>query len=355
LEPDFDCDEWHEVKLKLVAKKGDLTLPKNWRPIDLLDVLSKLLSSIITARLGGHLKDVGLKKQSGFMPSHGCVDATATLKMALQSMKDSNQDAYIIFVDLVKAFDSVNREMLWQILAKFGLPVPLVNVITKMYTDIEVSTSVRKAKATFPSTSGVKQGDNLALVFFLFAIQAAAESMKSNWSFEKPDLTVTPKSLMNKRDNAKTGHIPLDFNRAFYADDAAFDFLSRAELIEGSTFIGKEFALFGLNVHLGTKEPTRVNTKTEAMHIPARGTTPDRTATADYDVLDNSRFISFCDSFRYLGTQITPDLDETFEIKTQIRAATKAFMSMRDIFFNRKIDLKTRKQLYLQIPLNIVL
>jgi hypothetical protein len=106
---------------------------------------------------------------------------------------------------------------------------------------------------------------------------------------------------------------------AFYADDAAFVFLSRAELIEGSTFITKEFARFGLTVHLGTKEPTRVTANTEALHIPDRGTTPDSTATAGYDVLDNSRFISFCDSFRYLGTQITPNLDETFEINTLIR------------------------------------
>jgi hypothetical protein len=79
-------------------------------------------------------------------------------------MKDSNQDAYVLFVDLEKAFDSINREMLWQILAKFGLLVPLVNVIMKMYTDIEVTTSVGKAKATFPSTSGVKQGDTKAFV-----------------------------------------------------------------------------------------------------------------------------------------------------------------------------------------------
>jgi hypothetical protein len=39
--------------------------------------------------------------------------------------------------------------------------VPLVTVIMKMYTDMNVSTSVGKAKATIPSTSGVKQGDNL--------------------------------------------------------------------------------------------------------------------------------------------------------------------------------------------------
>jgi hypothetical protein len=71
------------------------------------------------------------------------------------------------------AFDSINREMMWKILAKCGVPLPLVNVIVKMYTNIEISMSVGKAKATFPSTSGVKQDDILDPVLYIFAIQAA--------------------------------------------------------------------------------------------------------------------------------------------------------------------------------------
>jgi hypothetical protein len=90
-----------------------------------------------------------------------------------------------------------------------------------------------------------------------------------NWPFRKPDLSVTSKSYMNKRYSAKKGQRPLAFNRSFYADDAAI-YLSREELIEGSTFITTEFARFGSTVHLGTKEPNRVAAKTEAMHIPAR-------------------------------------------------------------------------------------
>jgi hypothetical protein len=88
-----------------------------------LDILSKLLSSMIRLRLGLHLKSVGLAKQSGSMSSHRCVDAVATPKIALQSFKD-----------LIKAFDSLNLEMLWKILAKYGIPEPLVNVIMEMYT-----------------------------------------------------------------------------------------------------------------------------------------------------------------------------------------------------------------------------
>ena len=37
----------------------------------------------------------------------------------------------VVFVDLVKAFDTVNRDMLMKILARFGLPKPLINVIRR--------------------------------------------------------------------------------------------------------------------------------------------------------------------------------------------------------------------------------
>jgi hypothetical protein len=49
----------------------------------------------------------------------------------------------------------------------------------------------------------VKQGDSLAPVLFRFTIQAAAESMNKNWQFRKPDLFVSSKNYMSKRDDAK--------------------------------------------------------------------------------------------------------------------------------------------------------
>jgi hypothetical protein len=86
---------------------------------------------------------------------------------------------------------------------------------------------------------------NIAPAHFLFAVQAAAESMNKSSRFRKLDLSVSSKNHLNQRDNGKNGQRPLDFNRSIYADDAAFIvLLSRAELIEGSTFITKEFARF---------------------------------------------------------------------------------------------------------------
>ena len=79
--PDYDIPDWHDVTLKLLPKKGDLSLPKNYRPISLLDVLSKILSSIIVSRINKHLEKHGLKEQAGFMRNRGCADATLTLKL----------------------------------------------------------------------------------------------------------------------------------------------------------------------------------------------------------------------------------------------------------------------------------
>ena len=48
-DPDYDIPAWHDVSLKLLPKKGDLSLLKNYRPISLLNVLWKILSSIMVS------------------------------------------------------------------------------------------------------------------------------------------------------------------------------------------------------------------------------------------------------------------------------------------------------------------
>ena len=76
--------------------------------------------------------------------------------------------------------------------------------------------------------------------------------------------------------------------------------------------------------------------------------------TGSYDV-GNGHFVSFCPHFRYLGTNITPDLDETFDIDTRITAAKQAWHSMKSVLMNKNIDKDIRKKLYMAIPVNILL
>jgi hypothetical protein len=47
----FDSANWHKVVLRLIPKKGDPRIPKNYRPISLIETLNKRLASMIATRL----------------------------------------------------------------------------------------------------------------------------------------------------------------------------------------------------------------------------------------------------------------------------------------------------------------
>ena len=174
-DPTFDPREWGEVDLKPIYKgKGKRSEAKNYRPIALLDTLSKVLSSDIATRLGDYLSEIGLEEQAGFMKARGCSDASTAFKCALQKLKEANRDVFVVFVDLVKAFDSVDRSMLWTLLGKMGLPDPLIDVIKKLYKGVKINISSDGETISFDSLSGVKQGDNLAPVLFLFVIDPSS-------------------------------------------------------------------------------------------------------------------------------------------------------------------------------------
>jgi hypothetical protein len=109
-----------------------------------------------------------------------------------------------------------------------------ITIIKKIYTNIKIKLGIEKAEVLFYSTSGVKQGDNLAPALFLFAIQATFETMHRKWSamnISAPQLQYFPneaKGFLNKRSQQKG--TPLDHKDTFYANDAAFIFLTKDDL-----------------------------------------------------------------------------------------------------------------------------
>ena len=118
-----------KLGLTILPKKGDLSDTNNWKGIALGDICAKTLSSIITSRLTKHLKEIGIEEQNGSQYNKGCEDATFTLKFALQILHQHNNNAFVLFVDLVKAYNSVNRELLWKIFDIFGVPQELITII----------------------------------------------------------------------------------------------------------------------------------------------------------------------------------------------------------------------------------
>ena len=84
-----------------------------------------------------------------------------------EKCREQHMDLYTTFVDLTKAFDTVSREGLWRIMAKFGCPPKFINMVRQFHDGMHAS--VQEAGDNFkpfPVTNGVKQGCVLAPTLF---------------------------------------------------------------------------------------------------------------------------------------------------------------------------------------------
>ena len=94
----------------------------------LLEVAYKIIAIILLARLQPIEEGLDQESQCGFRPGRGCSDAVFTVKMALKKRQEHGLETWVFFLDLVKAFDCVPRELLWVMLCKFGVPPKLFSV-----------------------------------------------------------------------------------------------------------------------------------------------------------------------------------------------------------------------------------
>jgi hypothetical protein len=82
----------------------------------------------------------------------------------------------------------VNRELLWKVLERFGVPPQMIKVLQKLHTNVTYHMNVAGKKQLFESTCGVKQGDNLGPILSIFMIQAVSTTLDKKWDFKTPDL-----------------------------------------------------------------------------------------------------------------------------------------------------------------------
>ncbi len=74
-------------------------------------------------------KHLDHEAQCGFRNGRGCTDGTFTIKLLVTKRREHNQETWILFLDLVKAFDKVPRELLRRVLTKFGVPDKMVSIL----------------------------------------------------------------------------------------------------------------------------------------------------------------------------------------------------------------------------------
>ena len=151
----------------LYKNKGNRRICDNHRGISLLEIAGKILARICLNRLQKHLEcatedappDVQPsllpESQCGFRQARGTVDMIFTVRQLQEKSREQNKGLFITFVDLTKAFDTVNRDALWKIMSKFGCPEKFVNIVRLFHDGMQARVKDDgQYSEPFPVTNG---------------------------------------------------------------------------------------------------------------------------------------------------------------------------------------------------------
>ena len=161
--------EWALGAITPIYKKGDTSDPNNYRGITVGHVLGKLYALVVNARLTTWLEERGLRArgQAGFRRGRSTVDNCFILRALAERARARGVKLFLCAVDFEKAFDSVDRELLWAALRRAGIGGDMLRAVQAMYADVPVCVrSTEGLSGCFQSVLGVKQGCPLSPLLF---------------------------------------------------------------------------------------------------------------------------------------------------------------------------------------------
>ena len=119
-------EEWKELIIVPIYKKGDKTDCSNFRGISLLPTMYRILSNILLSRLTAFAEEIIGDHQYGFQCNSQLL---ICIYQILEKTLEYNEAVHNLFIELNKAYGSVRREVLCNILIEFGIPMKLVRLI----------------------------------------------------------------------------------------------------------------------------------------------------------------------------------------------------------------------------------
>ena len=164
-------EKWSEGFIVPIFKKGDINEVSNYRGITLLSTLGKLFTRILNNRLNkwAEAYNVYIEAQAGFRKHMSTVDNIFVLNGLITHCINNSEYLYCCFVDFTKAFDYVERDILWYKLIKIGVRGRMLDIIKSIYTTVRSRVKNNNTLSeSFSCNIGVRQGECLSP--FLFAI-----------------------------------------------------------------------------------------------------------------------------------------------------------------------------------------
>nr|VZI50187.1 unnamed protein product [Spirometra erinaceieuropaei] len=331
----------------LYKRKGNRQVCENHRGISLLNIAGKIFARIMLNRLNNHLEQGLLpESQCGFRRHRGTTDMIFAARQLQEKCQEMRTHLYSTFVDLTKAFDTVNREGLWKIMQKFGCPERFTQMVRQLHDGMMARVTDNGAVSeAFAVTNGVKQGCVLAPT--LFSLMFSAMLMDA-YRDERPGIRIayrTDGHLLNRRRmNFQSRVSTATVHELLFADDCALNTTSEVELQRIMDLFSAACENFGLVIN---------TQKTVVMHQP-----PPNSATAPNapQINVNGTQLQVVENFPYLGSTLSRNTKIDDEVANRISKASQAFGRLQSTVWNRHgLQLSTKLKMYKAVILPTLL
>ncbi|VDL91093.1 unnamed protein product [Schistocephalus solidus] len=246
----------------LYKRKGNRQLCDNYRGISLLNIAGKTFARILFNRKKGHLEQGPLQEsQSGFRRHRGTTDMIFATRQLQEKCQEMRTHLSTTFVDLTKAFDTVNRDGLWKFIQQFGCPERFTHMVRQLHDGMTARiTANGRVYEAFAVTNGVKQGCVLAPT--LFSPMFTAMLMDA-YRDEQPGIRIAYRTdghlLKSRRMQTSTRVTTITVHDLLFVDDCTLNTVTEEDLQRSMGLLSAVCADFGFTIS---------TTKTVAMHQP---------------------------------------------------------------------------------------